>query len=178
MTDAALPPRNSVVRFGVSFVGPSFLWAYTEKAEDSDELVVKERTFRAHPGLSFEEQLAYTRSLTMLQATAVIEQRHLEKVVAAISELPDDTDPTEALEALADETAEGERKRWALQIDQVTMLVAPAEREAFRTIVSEANPADVRALKDHLVGIVVLRTPQIVEAAAGVDPTSPPSSSD
>lgn len=172
-----LAPRNSVARFGVSFVGPSFTWGYTEKDPESDDLIVKERTFRAHPGLSFEEQIAYQRSLSMLQATAIVDQRHLEAVVDEIGKLPVDEDPTPMLEKLAEDTAAGERRRWAMQVDQTVMLVAPPDREAFRELISVGNSADVRNLKEHLVKVVITRTQDEVEVAGRVDPTSPPSSS-
>jgi len=173
MTDA---PRNSVARFGVSFVGPTFTWAYTEPNGDG-ELVVKEKDFRAHPGLSFDEQLVYQRSLTMLQATAVLEQRRMTQVLEKIGDLPADQDSTPELEKLADDVTAGESDRWAMLIDQLMMLIAPADREEFRPIVSRGNAADVRELKDYLVELVVNRTKKQVEAAAGVDPTSRPSSS-
>lgn len=174
MTDA---PRNSVARFGVSFVGPTFTWAYTEPVDGTKDLEVVEKEFRAHPGLSFEEQLVYQRSLTMLQATAVLEQRRMTAVLEKIGALPDDQDSTAELEALADEVTKGEAERWAMLIDQLIMLVAPGDRDEFRPIVSRGNAADVRELKDYLVELVVNRTKKQVEVAAGVDPTSPPSSS-
>jgi hypothetical protein len=178
MSDASSPlaPRNSVARFGVSFVGPPFEWGYTEPGDDG-ELVLRTKAFRAHPGLSFEEQLAYTRSLSMLQATAVVEQRQLEAAVEKITAMPPEEDPTEALEDLAQRTADGERKRWEMQVDQTVMLVAPADREEFRALISQGNPADVRALKEHLVEVVITRTQKQVEAVGRVDPTSQPSSS-
>ena len=176
-TPAPLAPRNSVAKFGVSFVGPTFEWNYTEP-DDDGELVVKTKTFRAHPGLSFEEQLAYQRSLSMLQATAIVDQRSLEAKVDKISALPPEEDPTPALDELATETADGERRRWEMQVDQTVMLVAPADREAFRALISQGNSADVRELKEWLVGKVVTRTQREVEAVGRVDPTSPPSSSD
>lgn len=171
-----LAPRNSVARFGVSFVGPTFVWAYAAP-DDDGELVICERTFRAHPGLSFDEQLAYQRSLTMLQATAVLEQKRMTAVLEKIGEMPDDQDTTEQLEKLADDVTAGEAARWAMIIDQTVMLVTPADREEFRALISAGNAADVRALKDHLVDTVITRTKKEVEAVAGVDPTSQPSSS-
>lgn len=193
MTDlpAPYPPTSQIAQFGVSIVGPKFRWAYIERVADSDETEVRVRVFRAHPGLSFEEQLAYQRSLTLLQASAVIEQRTLEKVIEAIAEIPDDNPDEDhpadwvsaddrrqdALNALADGTAVSERERWAIQLDQVLTLVAAVDRAEFRPLLEEANPADVRALKEHLVQLVINRVPAVVEAAAQVDPTSPPSSS-
>lgn len=171
-----LAPRNSVARFGVSFVGPTFVWAYATPGDDGD-LVIKERTFRAHPGLSFDEQLTYQRSLTMLQATALLEQKKMTAVLEKIGELPDDADTTEQLEQLADDVTAGEAQRWAMVIDQTVMLVTPADREEFRELISAGNAADVRALKEHLVETVITRTKTEVEAVAGVDPTSQPSSS-
>ncbi len=173
MTDTPSPPRNSVARFGVSFVGPTFIWTWAEPAEDgSGELVVKEKEFRAHPGLSFEEQLEYTRSLTMLQATAVMDQNKMQGVVDAITKTPEGEDPMPALNKLADDVTASESQRWAMQIDQVCMLVNPAERDEFRPLVSAGNPADVRALKEHLVEVVINRTIKTVEVVGGVDPTS------
>lgn len=171
-----LAPRNSVARFGVSFVGPTFVWAYAAPGDDGD-LVMCERTFRAHPGLSFAEQLEYQRSLTMLQATALLEQKKMTAVLEKIGELPDDADTTEELNKLADDVTAGEAQRWAMVIDQTVMLVTPADREEFRELISAGNAADVRVLKEWLVETVITRTKKEVEAVAGVDPTSQPSSS-
>lgn len=174
-TPTASPPRNSVARFGVSYVGPSFMWAWMEP-DESGTLVLTEREFRAHPGMSFDEQLVYQRSLTLLQAKAVIEQKRLGDQLDIIAKTPDDEDPTPALEALADEVVAGEAERWTMQIDQVCMLVNPAERDEFRAVVSRGNPVDVRELKTHLVEVVINRTIKTVEVAGSVDPTSPASS--
>ena len=179
MSDVPSPPRNSVARFGVSFVGPTFTWAYAEPDPDGENgaLRVVEKQFRAHPGLSFDEQLAYQRSLSMLQATAIVAQRRLDQALKEVGDIPEGEDPTPALEALADELAKGEEERWQLTVDQVVMLVAPQDRDEFRTLISQGNSADVRELKEHLVRVVVTREQKQVEVAGAVDPTSQPSSS-
>lgn len=180
MTDFQAP-QNSVARFGVAMVGPKFKWAWIEPdtTEGADEgaLKVVEGEFHAHPGFGFDDQVVYQRIGALMQAKAVVEQRRVERTIDIVSKADEEgTDPMDALTALADEAVENEQQRWGLLIDQVLMLVAPIDQGRLRPHLEHANPADVRELRDHLVVKVINRAEKAVEAAGGVDPTSPASS--
>lgn len=170
-------PRSSIARFGVSIVGPKFSWAWLETDEDGNQ-VVRERQFRANPGMSFQEQLAYQTSLSKFQAQAIMAMSKVENVVKVVTDAGPDGDPMPRLMELADQTSQGEIERWEILLDQVLMLVAPADREELRPLLEHGNPHDVRELKKYLAELVIERVQDDVAAAARVDPTLQPSSSD
>lgn len=178
-----LHPQNSVARFGVALVGPTFEWAYYEHDETSEEqIVLKTMRVRAHPGISFDEALAYTALNGRLRAEAILDQNKLRKQLVAIGETAEAqgdnaSDDVDQFAGLQEETLRRERLRWDLVCQQVLMLTAPIDRERFGPLIANANPPDVRALREHLENVVLNRVADTVEAMTGVDPTSPPPSS-
>ena len=176
------PPQSSVARFGVSLTGPRFEWSWLARPddapEDSKELAVVTRAFRAHPGISFEEFADYQAQSSMLQAGAAQAQRELARVVNEImkDEATSEHDKVTALDGVARATVESERVRWEVIVDQTLMLVAPADREQLRPLLLGGNPTDVRALKEHLEDVVINRAVVETEVVGQVDPTSQPSS--
>lgn len=166
-------PQSSIAKFGVSLVGASFDFSYLD---ENDE--VKTDRFRAHPGLSFDESLEYTRQMALLQSVALLQQRETQSAVKVITDAEDEDGDVvlTALERLAADQMEQARARWLIIVEQVLLLVARSDREKLRPMLDRSNIEDVKALRDYLSALVVDRDKKLVEVAAGVDPTSQKSS--
>lgn len=169
MTD--FPPRNAVARFGVSVVGPKFVWTHLD-----DDYEPVDSEFRAHPGFSFEEQLDYQASLSMMQAQAQVDQQALIKRLDELQaklvagEVTEDEVIAGTL-AETESSLDSERERFKMVVDQTLMLVHPKDREALEPLLAAGNSVDVRNLRAHLMDVVINRVKAEVEAVGGVDPT-------
>jgi hypothetical protein len=171
---ATLPLMTSseTQKFGAVFVGEKFQWYTSDK--DGEPI---EHEFRARSMMSFDDVITYKQLLAQhrLLGDRLIDQ--LKQRGAALDtddDADDDEERWDEVQRLADLAVESERERYELLLQATLMLVHPPHADELRPLLEESNPADVAVLREWLVKKVIDRIPEQVEAAAGVDPTSPP----
>lgn len=155
-------------RFGKPANPRTFEWVVTDP--DGTEQV---RTFRGRPALPFEDAVEFNRLSSHLVADAWFSRLDFNQKIRAIK----DGDDYAVAKKLADDQAAEELGRWEMVLRQVELLVDGPE---FVQLLRDTKPdgVEVRKLRDWLEKAVIASITTEVEAAAGVDPTSPKSPDD
>jgi hypothetical protein len=161
--------------FGSNIVGKEFTWI----SHDVNGEPV-EHQFRARASITFDDTLEYNAMTARMQLQGQRSVSRLTKFGKQVDkdDTSDDDATWEKLQEIADESVEQERERWASLLSQTLLLVHEPHVAKFRPLLEAGDPKVVRELRSWLIDEVMGPVQPDVEAAAAVDPTSPPPPSD